>query len=98
MSLINEYSDGNLLDKNNKYKQPKEKKDKLAKKKVKKVAIDGFSEAEFKKSFHEMNNKHSGDGKTFNERQAIKQKLNEEYEGLFKGEQKREMLKKLIHG
>jgi len=45
-----------------------------------------------------MNNKHSGEGKTYHEKQAIKQKLNEEYESLFKGEQKREILKKQIHG
>ena len=80
-------------------RSPKGKRDKMLKKKAKKAKlIENFCEAEFKRSFHDMNNKHSGEGKTFDEKQAIKQKLNEEYESLFRGEQKRDTLKKQIQG
>ena len=76
LSLVNEFSDDNMLDKKHKFKDnpdspprsPKGKKEKRRQKNKRSKAIDDFCEVDFKKSFHELNHKHSGEGKTYDEK------------------------------
>ena len=58
--------------------------------------IREFDEIEFKKCVDEIRTRNTGEGKSYNERQAIKKELNDEYDHQISAERKMNALKNQI--